>query len=82
MGDLNDHKAKLMIMLAGKKKPDDADPEEESGLGEEGLHAAMEDFLAAVKGDDSAGMAEAFRHALDVADDDGPEEMPEESDKE
>lgn len=80
MSSLNDHKSKLMVMLGGAKKPDDADPEEEPTLGGEGLHAAMEDFLGAVKGGDAAGMAEAFRHAMDVCDE--PEEAPEEPDSE
>ncbi len=77
MSELGDHKSKLMIMMMGKKKPSDGDAEpdgDEPSLGGAGLQAAMDDFLAAVKGDDSAGMAEAFRHAMDVCDE--PEEAP------
>lgn len=60
-----------MIMLMGKKPPPGdkpADDGEEPKMSDEGLHAAMEDFLAGVKEEDTAKMAEAFQHAMDLCD--------------
>jgi len=92
MAHMNDHKAKLMIMLLGKKKPgspmgmDKEEPpedgEQEPGFDEAGLHSAMEDFLKAVEEKDTAAMAESFKHAMQLCDyDDGqPEHDGEEAD--
>ena len=80
------HSGLMLAMMLGKKKadkPDDEEPEaeDEGDPGSEGLHSAMEDFLAAVHKSDPAAMAEAFKDAVCCADDDSGDE-PEEDDKE
>ena len=75
---LSADKAKTAFLMLGKKAPPaEGDTEgSDDSLGADGLAAAMSDFLAAIKSEDPDGMAEAFRHALDLAD--SPEEPPDE----
>lgn len=61
MAGLNDHKAKLMIMMMGKKKPAASAPEEDDmSLGSEGKREAMRALMDAFNADDVDAALEAY----------------------
>lgn len=66
MAGLEDHKAKLLLMLGKPKggKPDETDDdegEEEPDADEEGEKASMGEFISAVKSGDVDAACEAFK---------------------
>jgi hypothetical protein len=57
-----DKKLLMAIMAKPKPKPEE-EPSEDTGSG---LETAMDEFLSAVEAGDAAGMAQAFRSAMDM----------------
>ena len=56
-----DKKPGLAVLIGQLKPKGESDKQEEPMGADEGLHAAMEEFIAAVKSDDVAGAVEAFK---------------------
>lgn len=72
-------KGKMLIMMMGKKPHESSDEEqedEEGSYSEEGLKASMEDFLKAVKDENTDQMAECFKYAFDLCEKGEHEEGP------
>lgn len=76
----NDNKKAALLILAKKKNPEGAAPgvpEEEPNEEKQGLHAAAEDIMSAVKAGDTASLAEALHSFYEMCQGSDTETEPE-----